>query len=693
MIRKFLIFILSVVVVLLIALGGFIAFMLTDTGQQWASRIYLESVREELGTKLNVGKFRVNPFSGRASLNDLELYDRADVKMLRVDTAEVGIEVTKLFNKEIIIDRIKLAGASSVLYKENRDSAANYQFVIDALTKNSKMKKKKRKSPFKVYMDIKKASISRTDFKWDIKSEPMKGHDTIDANHIDIRNFHVTLSGSLRNNHFLKASLQDLGLTEQKSGLSLSLGKGDIDMMMKRRVELLLEDMAGKYQDKRVSFKKLKLTQHEGAFNPKRPMNVQAEKLTYYCNNGKPRKNHNKPHRGWFDPGHLNSVMNMDVNVNSITPDSIKMYVSSLSAYDKDSGLDIKNFSSFVDIRKDEIFLTKVNIALARTRIKMNKVQASYKIIPADKEKGKKSSVELFVYDSPLTAKVYLADISKPFAPVLSNFVTPLELDVVVGGTLDKLLFKNIHITTFDKRLRLTAHGDLCDVLKKHDLCLHFNNIHLDARNGIKEIIINHFSKKVRLKMLRQTRAVGDITYNGSLGIFYKKQTVDGCLSTMFGDVNFGFAINGWTHYLKGWMTASQLELGAIMNAPGFSVSDAEALYNVNISKKTPESKASKARGGRLPIGELQAHLGRAKYKSVSFKDISANLHSDGVKAEGAVRFGMKFVDVEALLEYTQTDKEQKYSIKPHIRKHEKFSRLIEKLQGKGPKKEKKEKK
>lgn len=679
MIRKCIIWILGIVAVLLLVVGGFILFMLTDTGQQWATRIYIDAVREELGTKLNVGSFRVHPISGRLSLHDMELYDKAGVKMLKVDTAEVGIDVMKLFYNEIIIDRIKLAGASSVLYKNNPDSAANYQFVVDALSKKKDKKEKKKKSPFKVYMDIKEASISRTDFKWDILSAPSKGKDTLDVNHIDIRNFHVTLSGSLKNKQFLKGQLKDLGIEERKSGIVLRLDRGSIDMMLKRRVQLTLEGMSGKYRDKRVGFKKLTLEQQDGAFNFKRPMNVQAEELTYFCNNGKPRKNTGRPHRGWFDQGHLNSTVNMDVNVDCISADSTKLYINSFSAYDKDSGLDIKNFSSFVTITKDDIFLTKATISLARTRVKINKVQAKYRLIPADKEKGTKSSVDLQIQDFPLTAKVYLQDIAKPFAPVLSHFTTPLNLDLMVGGTLDRLLFKDIVITTFDKRLRLTAEGDLCDVLKKHDLCLHFSDIHLDARNGIKDIIVNHFAKKTRLKMMRQMRAVGDISFSGRLGIFFKKQTVGGKLFTRFGDVDFDFHINGWTHFLKGWMTSKELKLGEIMNAPGFEVLDAQATYNVNISKKSEVSKASRARGGRLPIGELEATLGGARYKVLKFKDITASINSDGVKAEGAVRCGMKYADIEATLEYVQTDKEQHYSIRPHIRRHEKFSRLLDK--------------
>ena len=123
-----------------------------------------------------------------------------------------------------------------------------------------------------------------------------------------------------------------------------------------------------------------------------------------------------------------------------------------------------------------------------------------------------------------------------------------------------------------------------------------------------------------------------------------------------------------------------ELKLGDVMNAPGFSIFNAQAKYNVNISKKSKVSLISRAKGGRLPVGELQATIDKAKYKTMPINGISANLVSDGVKAVGDVSFGLKVMDIEAELEYMQTDKVQKYHIKPHIKKHKTFTPLFEKL-------------
>ena len=726
--RKLLFFFLGLISFVVLLIAGCMIFLLSDKGQKWAMDQCLTSLREELGTKLVVGDFRLNPFLGRFAVHGVELYDKENVCMLRVDTAEVGIKITRLVKKEIVFDQMKLAGASAVLYKNRRDSAANYQFVIDATTKNKKPKKKKKtKSPFKVYMDLNDAVISRTDFKWDIKSEPEKGGDTLDVNHIDVKDLHLSVFGRIQDERVYDFKVTDFGVSEKQSGINVKMDKVHAKIVKDRSGNFIIEGFKGNYRDKHVELGSIHLEQKNGKLGGNTPINVSIKELLYKCNNGKPRKNTGKPNRGWFDPGHLNSVVNAELTVSNIKSDTIKVYVDHLDAFDKDSGLDIKNFTSYIDITKKDIFLTDATIALARTRIKMGKVHLEYETVKgaaaeekasgtkaaagdnasgtkaaaeekasgtkvtAEGETGAKpkSTFKMKINDFPFTAKVYLQDIAKPFAPPLSNFTTPLNLDLVVGGDLDRILFKDIVITSFDKRLRLTAQGDLCDVTKKRALCLHFTDIHLDARSGIKDIIINHFSKKVRMKMVQQMRAIGDVSYAGTLGIFFKRQDIAGRLYTRFGNVDFGFTINGWTKFLTGWMKApGELKLGDVMNAPGFSIFNAQAKYNVNISKKSKVSLISRSKGGRLPVGDLQATIDKAKYKTMPINGITANLVSDGIKAVGDVSFGLKVMDVEAELEYMQTDKVQKYHIKPHIKKHKTFTPLFEKLKAKKNSKE-----
>jgi hypothetical protein len=302
----------------------------------------------------------------------------------------------------------------------------------------------------------------------------------------------------------------------------------------------------------------------------------------------------------------------MEATVNYLSKDSLYAQITHLELLDKPSDLNIRNFSTFITRSSNKLSLTNIFIALMRTRIRMNKV---------DMELPK-----AHVYDFPLEADVYLQDIAKPFAMPLSHFTTPLKLHVVCGGDIDRYLFKNIKVTTPDNRLLITGQGDLCDVTKKRDLTLHFWDLKLSAVKGIKEQIVDHFSKKVNLKMTKQLRALGDIRYTGKVDIAFRREDISGTLFTKFGNLNFDFTLDGNTRRMKGTMSTDTLNLGAVMNIKKLYIARTKASYDFDITSKRKAKALGIKRKGRLPIGSLQAYVGAGQYGSFSVRNFTANM-------------------------------------------------------------------
>jgi hypothetical protein len=75
-------------------------------------------------------------------------------------------------------------------------------------------------------------------------------------------------------------------------------------------------------------------------------------------------------------------------------------------------------------------------------------------------------------------------------------------------------------------------------------------------------------------------------------------------------------------------------------------------------------------KGGKLPIGQVDAEVYEAKYKKVKVRNVVADMQSDGAVAEGniAVRGGR--VDVVCGFSFTNTNEMRKTKIKPGIRFH-----------------------
>lgn len=555
--KKAIYWILGIIAVLLILLIGIAYALTTDKVQQWLFQKSLTMLSEHLNTRVEADSLKVNPWEGKISLYGFDIDDLNKEKMLRVDTLRVSLSTKHLLLREIVVDELELRDASATIYKERKDSAANFQFVVDAFKKkphDSIKKDKKKKKPLS--FDLEKINITNLHLKWDVR--------------------------------------------DQK------------------------------------------------------------------------RKNEGRPHRGAFDANHIDAQFDLTASLNTIKKDSLHAHLKHLSLDDKTSGLHVRDLAAEVSFGKQGITLHDLHIDLNKTKMEMGTIKAAYHITPADTIKGTKKKVDLKIEPFPLSAEVHLQDISTPFAPVLSHFTTPLNLNVSVGGTIDRFTFDDIRITSTDKRLNLTAKGDLCNITKgKEALCLHFTNIRMSARNGIKEQIINHFAKKVNLKMVRQMKAVGDIRYSGSLGIFYKHEKFRGTLSTKFGNVNFNFGLNGKTKYMSGTLHTDSLDVGKLMNLPRLGAVHFNAEYEFNISSKRYKDKKG-VKHGRLPQGWLKADVHNAKYGIIHFKEIDASMESNGSVATGSVFIPQKPLDLIINFAYTQTVDEQGIKIKPALKIHHK---------------------
>ena len=663
--------------VIVIIISGLYIALSTEWGQQKLYDLTFDALQKTLDTRLAVKEVEADIIRGRIMLHGVELDDKDGVKMLQVDSIGTQLGLGGIFNREIYVNKLYLKGARMVLYKKTPKSAPNYQFVLDAFKKKSKQKKKTPSKPkeepfFHIAGNMTTLYVGRTCLKWDILSAPRKGKDTIDVNHLDIQDFGVRVTGKMADEKVADLALHDLYVIEKKSGMTFSLDRVEFRAMLDKSLDLIIGGLKFKYQDKRLSMRKLHIEQRKASLDLTKPFSLKIDSITFKNDNHKPRKNTGKPNRGWFDQGHLDMVVSMEATVNYLSKDSLYAQITHLEMLDKPSDLDIRHFSTFINRSGKRLTATNIFVAMKRTRVRINKVDID---IPG-----------VQVYDFPLEADVYLQDLAKPFATPLSHFTTPLKLNVVCGGDIDRYLFKNILVTTPDNRLRITGEGDLCDVAKKRDLTLHFWDLHMTAVKGVKEQIVNHFSKKVNLKMTKQLKALGDIEYKGKVGIAFRREDISGTLFTKFGNLNFDFTLDGNTRHMKGTMSTDTLDLGSIMNTKKLYIARTRAIYDFDITSKRKAKALGIKRKGRLPIGSLKANVGFGTYGSFKVKNLTANMESDGREAKGHIDLPGNVVNIDVDFSYIQTDIEQGLRIHPKMHftdKVRKFLRLHKNKQSK----------
>ena len=662
-IKRVILSIVVIAIMLFVVAPASVAFYLTTaSGQQTAKRFVTRHLSDALETQIRLDSINV----GRRgmALYGLAINDREGTAMLCIDTVEVGISFPALLDKKIVVRKAILHGASATFYKHRPDTAANYQFLADWIKPKSKDKTKKKKSSFILVPDISRAEIRRTSVTWDLLSAPTLPDNAFDANHIHLTGINADMRSDVEEDTVVtRAVLDNLRCTEQVSGAAVDIGALDYshDHQTTHRTSIRLSNFHAAYKAHYANIHHLQMSAHTDSLKMKSNIAVNIDSLCLHTDNGKPRINKLRPNSGAFDPNHLDATLNACVLIGSIRHDTITASIDHLDVNDRASGLHITGLSAAVTHQKSETTASNLMVKLTETTINIPHCRMTHQ--------GR----DLRFDDTQVSGTVVLRDISRPFAPALKNFTTPISFRTTAHGSLDNLMMDNIVVNNADKRLTVTAQGRMANIQDKYKMTIRFHDIVMHARGGIKEQIIGHFAKVIKLKMVRQMKTLGDISFNGTLNVKYKREEVAGMLRCKHAKVRFDFYIDENTKKLHGNLSTDSLNLGSIMGVKKLNplhIAHVHASVVANTSKRTPEARYTNLHHGRLPIGTMTASIDHARYGLLVFKQITAKMKSDGVEARGSVEAINSFFDADLDFIYKQTDLEQSLKTKPKVKLH-----------------------
>ena len=332
---------------------------------------------------------------------------------------------------------------------------------------------------------------------------------------------------------------------------------------------------------------------------------LEIKGLNFKTDNHKPRRNHNKLHRGAFDEGHLDLMADMGFDILRADKDTVRARLTKCCIQDTIAGIDLNDVRADILYSDKHIHLSDVVVQQITTRIDIPQADIT---LP-----DKVSQKSLYYRADSITARVMLKDIAKPFSPALSRFSIPLNLRVGVDGSAHEMTFRGIHVNTDDQLLTINATGIMRNFAKARDLTLHFEVHDMVAKPGIKDKIINQFT--VKKYMMYQIYALGVVKYHGSFDILWRKEQFRGLLNTEKGDVDFEFQLDESTKYLTGRASTNALHLGDLFNMKNLGNIDCSATFKIDYSKqRTAEMR--KVKGGKLPIGEVGADIRSVEYRN-----------------------------------------------------------------------------
>ena len=605
-----------VVAACLLLMVGTVLVLNTDTFQNKMLKRATSMLSDKLQTRVEIDSISIGLFSQKVNLYGLDIEDLQHRKMFQLDHLAVSVKLLPLLRNEVRITNASIDGIRAQLYKPKPDSAANYQFIIDAFKKDStesrdKEISKEDKNKKKLTLNLHKLSLSKIDVIYNDQA-------------YKLQSLLYKKKGKDKHN----ATISDL----QRSWVSHTK-KGDIDNRLTVSSVLLTDD------------------------GTKRQATIDG--IHFVTDNHQPRKNKGKPNRGAFDAGHLDIEAALKADIKSIQGDSIVATITQCNALDKGSGLTLKSLTSKVLVAKGVATLNDVVIQLPNTQLKIANATVQ---LP-----NKKLERPLEFSTSPIMGRVILKDIARPFSPTLSGFKIPLSLRVNFSGNAEQLTFQNVFVSTQDKLLTVSANGSITGLKDKQQLAVRFHVNKMTAQGNIKERIINQFP--VKKFMMKQLNNLGTIRYTGDFSVLYKKETFQGLLNTAAGNVNFNFSLDELNKYVYGTARTDSFMLGKVMEMPDIGMIACKANFKFDISKPRT-AKMRQQKGGKLPIGEVDAEVYEAKYKKVKVRNVVADMKSDGAVAEGNLTMKGGRIDVLCGFSFTNTNEMRKTKIKPGIRFH-----------------------
>ena len=171
-------------------------------------------VSQKLGTHITIG--RVDPgFLNRIIIEDLSIWDQQKKEMVRVARLSAKIDLAPLITDgKISISSAQLFGAYLTLYRQNAQTAPNFQFALDSLAS------KDTTSHTPLDLRINTLIIRHTNFSYNQLDAP-KTEGIFNPAHLNVSNLNANINLKVLTDDSLNVSVKRFGCSEQ-SGLTLS---------------------------------------------------------------------------------------------------------------------------------------------------------------------------------------------------------------------------------------------------------------------------------------------------------------------------------------------------------------------------------------------------------------------------------------------------------------------------------------
>ena len=380
----------------------------------------------------------------------------------------------------------------------------------------------------------------------------------------------------------------------------------------------------------------------------------------YFKNvHNRPRKNSGKPNRGYFDPQYLEVTAGLKLDIDYLHKDSLHAVLHDCVVTDTITGFDIQELSTTIAATPQAVELQNLLVRQTQTTVHIDSCMLQ---LP-----DKKTERPFAYYTTWINGEAILQDIARPFAPPLKNFTMPIQFRAKMHGGVDSLAFTDVEVYTADKQLTVKSQGIIQNLKDKYALHVHFDVPHMKATSKKAEAIIRQFP--IQHFLMEQLDALEYITYRGGFDVFYKREEFRGVVGTKAGALQVNLSVDQQKYYLTGSAATKHFHIGKVVDMERLGDVSMTADFKFDISRKRTAVMRHR-KGGKLPMGEVSAHVTEASYFVAKTTNLQAHIASDGALAEGKLMMPGGHMDLYCTFSFTNTQDLKKMKIKPGVKFH-----------------------
>ena len=326
---------------------------------------------------------------------------------------------------------------------------------------------------------------------------------------------------------------------------------------------------------------------------------------------------------GTFDKNHilLDKVVST-VSLKALRKDSININVRRIS-FEEKSGFSLSKLAFKLQGNEDKATLSNFRLNLANSHLSIRKT---------DIDLSKTNTLKQFCDSTDLNfnideAHVVLKDIA-PFAPILRNFSTPIDLTCNIGGTINNLRLEHMNLSYGEKSIHLKSKGSLDGVTSPQNAFIFGEIQELSASPKGIQSLINDFSS-VRKDVNPILSHLGTVSFHGEISGFITQLITFGEFDSNIGKLRADMMISRNTKEnlaYRGTVESSGLQIRELLpqgNPLG------EISFKFDLDGHHPHNG--------MPEGKVIGDIGHIDFKGYTYENISLNGNYKGSKYDGTL--------------------------------------------------------